>query len=480
MRTLLIVSAALGCSLGASAQEENGKGTNARTQEAEFVNIVPVDVPFETTQVAIEPGILVGETVEGVNVFRGVPYAAPPVGERRWRAPQPVEPWVGKRAALAFEPPCPQPVSTDPSIPNQGGVAGAQSEDCLYLQVYAPREAQKAPVVVWLHGGGSFLGAGHLGSYVGTSNAKKGVVTVAINYRLGPLGYFAHPALAPEDGPTGSYAMMDAVKALQWVQDNISAFGGDPENVTVAGQSAGAVMVINLLATPSAEGLFDKAVVQSGAYLPDGTPLAEAEEKVTSALQTIGVPEDASTEELRQISPQTFAYAPDLRRGFGNILDGEFQTRSAEAALQEGTEINVPLLIGANSGERGFQAARHVADLAADESAGVWLYRFDYVPDFRKQEWPKGAIHSAELMFTFDSLETSGWAMGKTDESDADMAGQVSSCWIAFYKMAPGETQLSCAEGFTWPAYSEETGAVANFGETIRLEQASSFPDGPG
>jgi para-nitrobenzyl esterase len=144
--------------------------------------------PATPAKATIDSGVLVGESADGVNVFRGVPFAKAPVGDLRWKAPQKPDAWPGERAAVAFEPPCPQPVNIDQTTSNGGGVAGVQSEDCLYLNVYAPANASKAPVVVWLYGGASFLGAGHLGSYNGTSNAKAGVITIPINYRLGSLG----------------------------------------------------------------------------------------------------------------------------------------------------------------------------------------------------------------------------------------------------------------------------------------------------
>ena len=452
----------------------------AAPAEAAFVRILPVDEPFETVRVETAAGTLVGEASGDVNVFRGVPYAAAPVGGLRWKPPQPVEPWAGLRAALAFEPPCPQPVAANESVPNQGGVAGVQSEDCLYLEVYAPAEAENAPVVVWMHGGGFFLGAGHLGSYVGTSNAEKGVITVSINYRLGALGSFAHPAITAEEGAAGSYATMDGVAALEWVRDNIAAFGGNPENVTIAGQSAGGVMVVNLLAAPSAKGLFDKAVVQSGAYMSPGMSIETAETKAVAALGAIGVDADADADALRSVSAQTLSYAPGLRRGFGPVIvDGEFFSESPKDVFEAGAEADVPLLVGANNGESGFHAARKLAALAGDEGAGAWLYRFDYVPAFREAEWPGGAIHSAELMYTFDSIETSGWSMGKTDEVDDAVADLVSSCWVAFYKMAPDADEIECADGFTWPAYDEAGDAVAQFTGAVTVGKASQLPDGP-
>jgi para-nitrobenzyl esterase len=266
----------------------------------------------------IDTGVLVGETGDGVNIFRGVPFAKPPVGALRWKAPQKADAWPGERAAVANEAPCPQPVNPDGKTANGGGVSGVQSEDCLYLTVYAPANANKAPVVVWLYGGASYLGAGHLGSYNGSANAKQGVITIPINYRLGALGNFAHPALTKEAGakdPLGSFALMDAVAALEWVKRNAAAFGGDPNNVTVAGQSAGAAMVVNLLSIPSAKGLYQKAIVQSGALLSPGRSLADNEKRGVEAATALGLPENATAAQLRAVSAQTFAANEKTRPG---------------------------------------------------------------------------------------------------------------------------------------------------------------------
>lgn len=477
MRLSTVALIALGFALAHPSNAQSRTATPEQ-EEAGYIRVLPVDEPFDTISVSTSAGTLVGEQVDDVNIFRGVPYAASPVGALRWKPPQPVSPWKGERAALAFEPPCPQPVSASAFVPNQGGVVGASSEDCLYLEVYAPAEAENAPVVLWLHGGGAFLGAGHLGSYVGTANAQKGVITVAINYRLGPLGYFAHPAITAEGDLTGSYAMMDAVSALEWIQENIKSFGGDTDNVTVAGQSAGGVMVAGLLATPSAKGLFEKAVIQSGAFLFDGIALEDAEKRSVRALKRIGVPENATAEQLRGISAQTFSYSGGLRRGFGAIMDGNFLTETAKDALAEGTETDVPVLIGTNSGEPGFDAARYIAAQTGKKGAGAFLYQFSYVPLLRKEEWTNGPIHSAELMFTFDSLDTSGWAKGKTTTADIEYAKRMSSCWVAFYKMPADSKEISCA-GLAWPAYSEESQDVASFGDSIRIGRADDFPDGP-
>ncbi|MAP94723.1 MAG: carboxylesterase [Ponticaulis sp.] len=434
----------------------------------------------DTAVVETPKGTLVGEKVGDVNVFRGVPFAQPPVGDLRWKPPQPVEAWDGVKTAIEFQAPCQQPQLQDPSEPNGGGVVGVKSEDCLYLQVYAPANAEKAPVVLWMHGGAFFLGAGHLGSYVGIENAKKGVITVPMNYRLGPFGYFAHPSLTAEGDATGAYGDMDAVAALEWIKENIESFGGDPSNVTIAGQSAGGFLVMNLLSNESAEGLFQKAVVQSGAGLSDGMPLADAEEKVAAGLPNIGLPEDASAEQLRAISAQTLVYDPTYRSGVVGIVDGKFASSTTKAAMESGTETDVPILLGSNMGERGFSRAKLVADMAGDEGAGTFLYNFQHQAAFRDDAWKNGPIHSAELMYSFDTLDTSSWARGIEDiEAESAYADLVSSCWIAFYKMDPMDKTISCADGFEWPAYTEESDAVAIFGEEITVGKASALPDGP-
>ncbi len=440
----------------------------------------------EPAKVKIDAGTLVGEVQDGVRVFRGVPFAKPPVGHLRWAAPQKPAPWPGERAAVAFEPPCPQPVNIDQKTSNGGGVSGVQSEDCLYLNVYAPANASKAPVVVWLYGGASFLGAGHLGSYNGTNNAKSGVITVAINYRLGPLGTFAHPSLTAEgqkDG-TASYALMDAVAALEWVKRNAAALGGDPDNVTIAGQSAGAAMVVNLLSIPKAKGLYQKAVVQSGALLTPSRPLAEAEAKGIEAANAFGLGgKNATAAQLRSISAQSLVANPLTQRGFSPPIDGTFKTTSTIDALNGGTEIDVPVLIGSNSGEGGFDGARTIAKLAGDSGAGAWLYNFAYVPAFRKNEWAKGAIHSAELMFSFDAVDTSSWsqsASGKADAADRAMAKTVNSCWVAFYKMDPAAKAFTCGNGFSWPAYTDGDDSAAQFQASgPKVVKSKTIPNGP-
>jgi len=445
----------------------------------------------EPVKVTIDSGDLVGESTGEVNVFRGVPYAKPPVGELRWKAPQKPDHWPGERAAVAFESPCTQPTNIDGKTVNGGGVAGPSSEDCLYLNVYAPSNAEKAPIIVWLHGGAFFLGAGHLGSYNGTSNAKQGVITVSINYRLGSLGGFAHPALTREAGADewlANYALMDAVAALEWVKRNAEAFGGDPSNVTLAGQSAGAAAVVALLSVPAAKGLFHKAIVESGANTRPDPMLSAAEQTGADTADRLGLSgADATAAELRSVSAQSLVTAYGAIRTAGAPLnsfpiDGRFKTISTIDALNAGTEIDVPLMIGANSGEPGMDGARTIAKLAGDSGAGAWLYQFAYVPEFRSSEWANGAVHSAELLFAFDSPDTSSWAAsasGKVNDDDRAVAKRVNSCWVAFYKMDPTAKSFTCADGFTWPAYTDAEDKAARFEATPKLVESKSIPNGP-
>ena len=451
----------------------------AGTSYAQTAAVKPTPV-----KATIDTGVLVGETKDGVNIFRGVPFAKPPVGELRWKAAQKPDKWPGERAALANEPPCPQPVNADGSV-NGGGVVGVQSEDCLYLSVYAPANASKAPIVLWLYGGGAFLGAGHLGSYNGMSNAKQGVITIPINYRLGALANFSHPALTKDAGPKdalGNFALTDAVAALEWIKRNAAAFGGDPNNVTIAGQSAGAAMVVNLLSIPSAKGLYHKAIIQSGAILRQGQTMADAEKRGVEAAKALGFGDNVTAAQLRAVSAQTLVANEATRRGVSSPIDNRFRTISTVDALNQGTEIDVPVMVGSNNGEGGFNAARTIAKQAGDSGAGAWLYHFAYVPAFRQNEWKNGAIHSAELMFSFDSIDTSGWAVsstGKADAADREVAKRVSSCWIAFYKMATNSKSITCADGVTWPAYTETGDDVLQFKAKPQLVKSKTLADGP-
>ena len=234
-------------------------------------------------------GRLRGESADGLNVFRGIPYARPPVGWRRWRAPEAMERWRRVRDATQFGAACFQPVARGASIyaPDE---FQPMSEDCLFLNIWVPADARNAPVLVWIHGGSLVSGAGSEMAYDGTRLAQQGVIVVTINYRLGALGYLALPGLSAEthEGVSGNYGLLDQIEALRWVQRNIGAFGGDPRNVTIAGESAGALSVMYLMATPFARGLFSKAISQSG-YMVTAPELRGAAFPDFPAAESIGV-----------------------------------------------------------------------------------------------------------------------------------------------------------------------------------------------
>ena len=324
----------------------------------------------DDTVVAIESGRARGLTVESgsdVRVFRGVPFARPPVGKLRWRPPQPAERWRNVRDCTEFAPSCPQPVAR--IIPE---VQGNRSEDCLYLNVWtAGKAGDKRPVMVWIHGGGFSIGGGAQRTYDGRHFAASGAVLVTINYRLGPFGFMAHPALSAESQQraSGNYGLMDQIAALKWVRRNIAAFGGDPRNVTIFGESAGGVSVACLLASPLAKGLFDRATMQSG-VAEITTPLRGGNGKEPAA-ETVGVkiadqlgieaPESDSARtaaQLRAKSAEELLAAANPRVGlFGKglklwpVIDGYVLPRPTAEIFADGKHNDVPVMLGSNSDE---------------------------------------------------------------------------------------------------------------------------------
>lgn len=433
-------------------------------------------------KVTIESGTLVGASTDGVNSFKGVPFAKPPLGKLRWAPPQTPEKWSGERDATKYQLPCVQPTDPNGKTPNGGGVWGKTSEDCLYLNVFGPANAKSAPVMLWLHGGASFLGGGHLGGYNGEAFAQHGIVIVTVNYRLGSIGYFAHPALtksAPKDEWLANYGLMDAVAALQWVKRNIAQFGGDPKNVTVFGQSAGGGMVMSLLSTQSAKGLFAKAGVQSGASLRPPTSLTDAEKRGIELATKVGLPGASATmDQLRAIPAEKLAGDRDTARMFASPIDGRFRTKATVDAFADGSATYVPLFIGSNNGEGGFDNARKVASLMSAK-APAFLYQFAYVPEWRKADQPQGAPHSAEIVYVFDSWNYSSSRDPRVNDTDRKVAERVNSCWVAFAKAPVGTKSLTCADGFKWPSYSDASDEAAVFRDKPALVKSKTLPNGP-
>ncbi len=300
-------------------------------------------------------GVLAGQDDGAVRVFKGIPYALPPVGPARWKPPSPMPRWSGTRPATQFGLPCFQPKFPGAGI--YAGDLGAMSEDCLFLNVWAPAGAAKAPVLVWIHGGALTTGASSEATYDGAKLAAHGIVVVSINYRLGVLGWLAHPELSAESplGVSGNYGLLDQIAALRWIQSNIGAFGGDPANVTIAGQSAGGLSVMYLMASPQARGLFAKAIAQS-AYMistPElkerkfgETPAEESGSRLLSKLDAKSIAELRAMDAAALTSKAAVAgFAP-----FGTV-DGQVLPRQLVDTFDKGEQAPVPLLAGFNSGE---------------------------------------------------------------------------------------------------------------------------------
>ena len=297
--------------------------------------------------VTTSDGAVRGAAVPGstVDAFLGLPYAAPPTGNMRWRPPQPLAQWQGVRDATSFAPSCPQNPTLNPFLP-----PGLTSEDCLYLNVYTPtlRHNASRPVLVWIHGGALTEDAGR--NYDGSELAADGIVVVTINYRLGALGFLAHPALASRpDGPAGNYGLMDQQAALRWVQANIGRFGGDPHNVTIAGESAGGLSVLAQLVSPGSRGLFQRAIIQSGSFALNQEPLAAAEASGEAFAAQAGCP-DQTAECLRHL-PVSTLLAHQSGVYIPSVVDGTVLTESIGTALADGRFARVPILNGTNYDE---------------------------------------------------------------------------------------------------------------------------------
>jgi para-nitrobenzyl esterase len=324
------------------------------------------------TTVKIDSGMITGLTVganNDVRAYKGIPFAAPPVGPLRWRAPQPVKAWAGERACTEFGASCPQPNLLERIY---GQKLGPTSEDCLYLNVWtaAKKPTDKLPVMVWIHGGGYTMGSGATLAYDGAAFARQGVVLVTINYRLGPFGWLAHPQLSKESprNSSGNYGLLDQIAALEWVKRNIAAFGGDAGRVTIFGESAGAGSVCYLMASPLARGLFHRVIAESGSAFGANRHLREAwygqesaeklGERVARemggdpAADPIAALRAKSAEEIlngSNVATSSF-FGSDGNR-FAPIVDGWVIPDDPGAIFATGKQANVPLMVGTNADE---------------------------------------------------------------------------------------------------------------------------------
>lgn len=472
---------------------------------------------------------LVSGTVPGpgaVACFKGIPYAAPPAGELRWRPPAPPQPWDGVRPATQAGPAPVQALPPRTSIIWHTNFADRRelvmSEDCLYLNVWTPEPAPGAalPVMVFLHGGGFRVGNGGQDVHDGASLASRGIVVVTVNMRLGALGFLAHPELAAEDelGASGNYGLLDVVAALHWVQRNIGNFGGDPGRVTLAGNSAGAAIVTHLMAADAARGLFRAAIGQSssGIYRADGALPGQdaAQERGLTALGALG---GLPLSRLRALSPAAFLLDAPL----GVVIDGRVLTRDSEEVFSLGQQHPLPLLAGTTTDEAtpytpasaagelrervrrdagGLLAGSYPAgeaELAASARAFVsetrfiypvwrwarthvatagapaWLYRFDHEPPLPgglDLDAPPdggdgyGVYHTSELPYTGDNLQARDWDW---TQHDRELARVMGDCWAQFVTGCdPNGPGLPA-----WAAFDGSPDArVLVFGDSVRAE----------
>jgi para-nitrobenzyl esterase len=453
----------------------------------------------------------------GVHAYLGVPYGQAPVGDLRWRAPRPAEHWRGVRAADRFAPSCIQGPNT-PFGPwtSEFLLLGPVSEDCLYLNVWtAARPGEHRPVLVYVYGGGFSSGSGDVPVYDGAPLAEKGLVVVNMNYRVGALGFLAHPELTKESGASGNYGLLDQVAALRWVHDNIAAFGGDPRRVMLAGQSAGAISVFLHTVSPMSKGLFQRAAIESG---PGGLaafglgstraaarPLADAEKDGAAFAEKVGA---RTLAELRALPATKFI---GVGR-FGPVVDGRFLAAPPADVVARGKQNDVPTITGLNAdegsaspgygkatadtyrkqvaqrfGDRADEVlaaypattdeeARHAAIESVRDAGVVGLERmlaerartartpaFAYYFD-RAIPWPEhpefGAFHTAEVPYVFGTLDVlrRPWT-----DVDRKLSATLMSYWVNF--AASGNPNGAGVP--PWPAFDPAHPAVLRLGETI-------------
>lgn len=474
-------------------------------------------VPAAAQEVDVAGGRLAGATDRGVSSWKGIPYAAPPVGALRWRAPQPPAPWQGTRDATAFVHDCAQ----TPNRQDEARSTVPFSEDCLFLNIWAPEGTApdaSLPVLVWIHGGGYVTGGTSPAIYDGSAFARRGIVTVSLNYRLGRMGFFAHPALAEAGGAGGggNFAYLDQIAALDWVRANVAAFGGDPGRVTLMGQSAGADSVAHLMTMPQAAGLYRQAILLSGDgrdHLLGGLTLDEAGARGAAFAEALGIAgaDGAALAALRALPWEVLAEDLSMegflaRRDWfdatyakGPIVDGALVTGSPAEAMRDGRVPRVPVLIGSTSsdlpanlppladplsffGPDRFLAAelypadpgaaivamgaditmhepaRFVARETARAGAQAWLYRYDYVAEARRGELAAGAPHASELAWAFDTVEAVFGSRGLTD-ADRAQARLFNGYLAAFVQTGDpnGEGRPD------WPAFDPSARSLLTF-----------------
>jgi para-nitrobenzyl esterase len=429
-------------------------------------------------------GPLKGSEQGGVRSFRGIPYAASPAGDKRWLAPLPPQGWTAMRDATRFGPSCWQAVTPGGFGPwsHEYVVQGDVAEDCLSLNVWTPKYARGAPVLFWIHGGGFNSGSGSLPIYDGAAFARRGIIVVTINYRVNVFGFLAHPALATgaNSVAAANFGLLDIIAALRWTQSNIARFGGDPRQVTIAGQSAGAAAVHNLLVSPLARGLFARAIAQSG--LPVGRPmtaLSAAAQQSLSFARKVGAAAPAAMRNIPAETLQPSRGANAIR--FTPVVDGYVLPRSPEDAMRLGQSADVPVLAGFNADEASASSTYPTSDpepgrklwrdnlhawanlRAAKGRAPTYAYYFDHVsPGPQAARW--GAFHSSEIPYVFGTLGAAR-ERGYT-AADNKLSDQMAGYWTRFVRSGnPNGSGLK-----NWPAYTNQAPTLKVFGEASSLQ----------
>ena len=386
----------------------------------------------------------------GITVYKGIPYAAPPVGELRWKAPQPVVPWEGILEADHFGPPSWQNPHTGGDYTAEFFFDGdpAFSEDCLYLNVWTPAAGQpekKLPVTLWIHGGAYVAGWGSEPEMDGEEWARHGGVLVTFTYRLGLLGFLAHPALSAENPAdvSGNYGMLDQIAALKWVQDNIAAFGGDPDHITLMGQSAGAMSVQTLVTSPLSKGMVAGAIIQSGGVMSNrpllgGTSLLEVEQAGKELMDWACC---KTLEQMRAMPAEdllglTWRYMSDTKKlsraATAPVLDGYVLPETFTDAALGGRIADIPYLVGSTLDDMGILADGIETFCALREKSGKPAYAYQFarrLPTDGRPDVLEGAFHSSELWYMFNTLRFS-WR--PFTEGDRALAEQMITAWTNF------------------------------------------------
>lgn len=480
--------------------------------------------------VRVDTGLLSG--TEGrdpsIRVFKGIPYAGPPIAERRWEAPMPATAWTGVREAREFPAQCMQPPYPANSI--YRSASQPNSEDCLYLNVWtaSKKPNERRPVMVWIHGGGLTRGSGSTTAYDGEAFAKKGVVLVTINYRLGVFGFLAHPELTKESdrNASGNYGLLDQIAALEWVKRNINAFGGDPDRVTIFGESAGSWSVNYLMATPLAKGLFHRAIGESGGTFGIMRTLAEAEAIGTKFASGAGA--DSIAALRAKPADEVLSAAPAAN--FSPNVDGWMLKEDVYTIFASGKQSDVPLLLGSNADEgtslapwpATSTAATFVSQarkrFGADADAFLKLYpastdeeaKSSHYASFRDMSfgwqmrtWARlqtktgkskaylyyfsrrppgpmsdrlGAYHAAEVPYVFDTLDL---LKRPCEDADHKLADQISAYWVNF-----ATTGNPNGKGLVdWPVYTASSDTALELGDSVKTvhglhREALDFLDG--